>query len=1171
MLDRRISFAAGFGLFMLLSFAGTRVWAQSTFGSVRGTTEDQTGSFIPEAQVNLHSVDQNTGFTATSDDHGNFIFENVKPGHYSVVGTKEGFAKAIVDHVELAARQDLRVDLKFALATQNQVVEVSAAAALMNTENAILSDSKVNSDLTELPLNSRAVSSSPLAALAVSPDVVKDSQGNIAVGGATSAQTGFSVDGISTASVRANGALQDAYPSQEGIAEMKVTSFDNNAEFAQMGDVTFTTKSGTNQFHGSAFEYFQDDVLDSTIYGFSSKAPKLFNTFGGSLGGPVIIPKLYDGKDKTFFFADYEGNRKTTSAPEFLLVPTQAERNGNLSGLVTALGTGPLMDPFTGEPYGGAASPTNTIPPCTAPGPGGPTDCLNPVSQTLLNAWYPMPNANLTQVNPAFNYQTLVPIPSNSNAWDVRLDQTITSKQQVYVRYSWKNALYTESNSAGTIAPANNFLPNDLAHDQNRSLVVSYNYVIRPNMVNEFRFGFTNFTENDTFPLSGAQSDVGTGPGQLGLTLSTIPLQFITQPTGHAFPTFNFSDGTVTNIGQDRVGTTLSKTYEFTDNFTIIKGKHTMRFGFDTRRVLYNALMYFYASDDYGQFNFSGGLTGYSLGDLLLGAPQSNFADIGGPQVNAYAWHWGVYGQDEWQVSKHLTVNFGLRWELQPAMTETNGDLANFVPSLNAIVVPDKFFSLLKTYGPATPAYIADLESFNGCPLTNYGLTPDPSLPCTNVMSASQAGLPPGLRHAPLHDFGPRVSIAYRPFNNEKTVIRAGFGMFTMTTLGPMSFNSGVIALSPLVSYANPYPVTNQIYQFPDATPPNAAVQLGGGAFEESNDIHWKDPTSAQWNLTVERQLTPNTTVRFSYVGQGTWHLPITIDLNQVPASATPYNQLAAPYPQFDLLMSSESIGNAIYQSGIAEFQHRFSHGLTFQANYTFAKNISDAQGSDAPGGFASEEPYAVEIANRYDLRYDRGNVAGTPRQRFLLTGTYQLPFGKGQYFNVPEHLNPVLGGWNLSTVATIQTGQWLTPTMNAASDQSNTNLVVRNEEGAAVARPDCVGNPIPSNQGPAGFFNASAFAFPPQDAGRFGTCGLGILEGPNLINVNAGLAKVVNISERMRLRFEASFTNVFNRANFAPPALNISNPSTFGVLTSVLPQGSGGNRTGQLALRLDF
>jgi hypothetical protein len=1161
----RFSVLAVLVLLALCDISDGRLQAQSTFGSMRGSATDQTGSAIPSAQIKLHSLDENTDVMVVSDGEGNFLFENLKPGHYKLTAARQGFSNAVVDQIELATRQALRLDVKLGVASQTQTVEVSAAAVTVNTENATLSDSKLNDEITDLPLNSRAVSSSPLAALAVSPDVVKDSQGNIAVGGATAAQVGFSVDGISTASVRSNGALQDAYPSQEGIAEMKVTSFDNNAEFAQMGDVTFTTKSGTEQFHGSAFEYYQNDALDSTIYGFTSKAPKTFNTFGGSLGGPVIIPKLWNGRKKnTFFFADYEGNRKTTSAPEFLLVPTQAERSGNLGALVTALGNSPVMDPFTGAPY-----PNNTIPSgstCT-----NQQDCINPVAATLLNAYYPLPNANLTQVNPAFNYQTLVPIPSNSNGWDLRLDQTLTSKQQVYARFSWKNALYTESNSVGVVAPANNFLPNDTAHEQNRSLVVSYNYTLSANLLNEFRFGFTNYTENDTFPLSGAQVDSGTGPGDLGLVKSTIPLQFIAQPTGHAFPTFNFQDGTITNIGQDRVGTTLSKTYEFTDNFTIIRHSHTMRFGFDTRRVLYNALMFYYASDDYGQFNFGGSLTGYSFGDFLLGAPQSNFAITGGPQVNAYSWHSGVYAQDEWQVNSHLTVNFGLRWEMQPAMVETNGDLASFDPALNSIVVPDKFFSMLTSYPPATPVYVGVLESYNGCSLRNYGLSPVQSLPCTKVISASQAGLPQGLRHTTLHDFDPRLSIAYRPFKDDKTVIRAGFGLFTMTTLGPMSFNNAMVGVSDLVSYSNPYPITGKIFQFPDATPLNAAIQYGGGAFEEANNPYWKDATSAQWNLTVERQVTPNTTVRFSYVGQGTWHLPITIDLNQVPASTTPYNQLAAPYPQFGLLMSSESIGNANYEAGTVQVQHRVSHGLTIQGTYTWAKNISDAQGSDAPAGFASEEPYAVEIANHFDIPYDRGNVAGTPRQRFLLTGTYQLPFGKGQYFNVPQHLNPVLGGWNLSAVATIQTGQWLTPTMNATSDQSNTNLVVRNSVGSAVARPDCVANPIPSNQTPGDFFNVSAFAVPPTDAGRFGTCGLGILEGPNLINVNAGLAKVFNVSERMRLRFEASFTNIFNRSNFAPPALNISNPSTFGVLTSALPQGNGGNRTGQLALRLDF
>jgi hypothetical protein len=451
-------------------------------------------------------------------------------------------------------------------------------------------------------------------------------------------------------------------------------------------------------------------------------------------------------------------------------------------------------------------------------------------------------------------------------------------------------------------------------------------------------------------------------------------------------------------------------------------------------------------------------------------------------------------------------------------------------------------------------------------------------LPCSNIETASQAGLPQGLRFTPTRDFDPRVSIAWRPFNDNKTVIRAGFGIYTMTTLGPMSFNSGIIALSDLLTYNNSVTNGAAAFQFPQTSPPGAAASLGGGDFEEGNNPYWKDPSSAQWNLTVERQVTPNTTVRLSYTGQAGYHLPITIDLNQIPASTTPYTipnngysvvDPRAPYQNWNLLMDSESIGNQSYQAGTAELQHRVGHGLTFQANYTFVKNISDAQGSDAPTAYAGEEPYAVEIANRYDIGYDRGNVVGTPRQRVLLTGSYQLPFGAGQFLHGPRFLNPVIGGWSVSTVTTLQTGQWLTATMPATDDQSNTNMIVRNT-GGAIARPDCVGNPY-GNQTSQDLFNINAFALPPAGAGRFGSCGVGNLRGPGMIDVDMGLAKVIQMKDRYRLRFEATFTNVLNHSNFAPPAVNVGNPATFGVLQAALPQGSGGNRTGQLALRFDF
>lgn len=1133
--------------------------AQSTFGSIRGTVADASSAVIPGATVTAQSLDVSGTRQTTSGSDGEFLFENLNAGRYKITVHHDGFTDVIIN-TTLESRQEQRLPVTLSIASQATTVQVNASGVALNTENGTVADTVSNLELTQLPMNSRAISSSPLAGLALSPSVVSDTQGNISVGGATAAQTGFSVDGISTANVRANGALKDAYPSQESISETKVTAFNNNAEFAQIGDVTFTTKSGASDWHGSAFEYFQNDAMDATILSFTSKAPKTFNTFGGSLGGPVLFPGWNGRNRKTFFFADYEGNRKTTSAPEMLLVPTQAERDGNLSALAAIPGSaGAVTDPFTGAPYA-----NNTIP----GGPGNPctnsVDCINPVALNVLK-YYPQPNVNQGAINPAFNYQTLVPIPSNSDAWDVRIDQALTSKQQLFGRFSWKNVFLNEFNDDTLISPANNFLPNDQAHEQNRSLTLSYNYVFSPTLLNEFRFGVTHFTENETFPITGAQAI-----SQLGLVLDN-GINLAAHPDGQAFPTFAFSDGTITTIGQGRVGTTISENIQFTDNFTRVLGPHSLRFGVDARRELYNAPMFYLPSDDYGNFTFNGSLTNYSFGDFLLGMPQAFFA-VTSPQINAYSWHWGLYGQDEWQVSRHLTVNFGLRWEFLPAFIETSGDLASFDPAINSIVVPNKFFSTVGASSLLTTIYTGVQQGFNACNLPTHNT----QLACTPIVSASTAHLPQGLRDTPMHDFDPRVSIAWRPFNNDHTVIRSGFGLFTATTLGPMSFNNAGVALSDLLSFPNSVTNGQPAFQFPQTSIPGL-VSLGGGSFEQGNDPHFKDPTSAQWNLTVERELTPNTNVRFSYVGQGTWHLPITIDLNQIPASTTPYDPVngwadpRSPYQNFAMLMYAESSGNANYEAGTAELQHKTSWGMNFLGNYAFAKNISDAQGTDAPTGFAGEEPYAVEIANRYNLRYDRGNVVGTPRQRFLFTGSYELPYGAGRRWNGNGVMNRAFGGWNLSTVTLLQSGQWLTPTMNPTLDQSNTDLNNLRYQGGAVARPDCTGNAIPSNQSPADFFTIDGFAPPPANAGRFGTCGLGILQGPGEINVNGGLAKQVAFKERYKLRFEATFTNVLNHSNYAPPSLNISNPSTFGVLTSALPQGLGGNRTGQLALRFDF
>jgi hypothetical protein len=268
----------------------------------------------------------------------------------------------------------------------------------------------------------------------------------------------YSVDGISTANVRQNGALQDAYPSQEGISGVTVSASNNNAEFSQAGDVTFTTKSGTNVYHGSLFEYMQNDALDAIPYGFTSKNPKHFNTFGGSFGGPVSIQHLYQGKDRTFFFFDYEGNRRATALAEQYLVPSAPDRTGDLSDI------------------------------------GGPTIPSGKISETAktLMSYYPLPNVS-GQAN--YNYETFQPTPARTDGADLRVDQTINAKQSLYARFSRKNIISDT---------ANPLLPNDVDSVHNRSLLVSYTNSITPRFVNEFRFGFTNVTTSVDFPIEGA-------------------------------------------------------------------------------------------------------------------------------------------------------------------------------------------------------------------------------------------------------------------------------------------------------------------------------------------------------------------------------------------------------------------------------------------------------------------------------------------------------------------------------------------------------------------------------------------------------------------------------------------------------------------------------------------
>jgi hypothetical protein len=896
------------------------VSGQSTFGSVVGVVIDPSQAPVPGAAVKLRSLDDNSARTASTDQAGDFEFANLQPGHYSLSVQAAGFNDFEVPSATLESRQTLRIDANLTLKSENSSIEVTANAPTINTENGVLSDSKGTSQITQLPLNFRASTTSPLEAMTTSADVEQDSQGNMAVGGATANMVGYSVDGISTANVFLSAAGTNPYPSSEGIAELQVSAFDNSAEFSQVGDVTFTTKSGTNRFHGSLFEYLQNDALDANVYNFNVKAPKSFNTFGGSLGGPIVLPGLYDGHNKTFFFFDYEGNRRRTSQPEQFLVPTAAERHGNLSSLI--LPNNVLINPATGQPF-----PNSTIP----------TQQLNQSALTLLNDYYPLPNVN----GDGYNYENLQPIPSCTNGFDGRIDRIINSKQQVYARFNWKNQ---------RADVANPLLPNDVDTEHDRSFLVSHNYGVTPSLLNEFRFGFTHTSLSPYFPIEGAVAIA-----QLGL----LDVNVSNHLTDGGFPSVNFSNGTgFTPIGRDHVGSTVSSTNQIADNVTYTKGSHTIRSGADLRWVRFAVPEIETPSDDYGLFTFDQGsvFTGNAFGDFVLGLPTTTYFAVTGPRDNAGALQTGLYTEDQWKANGRVTITLGLRWELLPPFVDVHGIQANFDPRTNAVLVND---NLYRTLGGPVPAF---LQSFNACNAAPPGFSDSADagyvasslLPCTAVVSNGQEGFPKGLRQTYLRNIDPRISVAYRPFKNDGTVVRGGFGIYTVTNLGQLQNNNESNPQASVHTYLNGFSPNGQpLIQFPNTIAASQLVQIGGGTIEQATDPRYRDPQSAQWNVTVERELTSQTNLRVSYVGMNSYRLNVTVNWNQIAPSSTPYTippggwvDPRAPFQNWGVIYSTENLGFQI-------IRHFNSRLRTRTATAYFSKPIT-------PGPTTSATPRAT-------------------------------------------------------------------------------------------------------------------------------------------------------------------------------------------------------------------
>jgi hypothetical protein len=1098
------------------------VRAQSTFGTMLGTVNDTSGALIAHASVLITNIDENTTRVVETDTRGEYQAANMKPGKFRVQVTAQGFETYTTSDIVLTARQTLRVDATLSVGKLTEAVTVSSAGAIASETQTIAS--AIGSErILSLPTNTRASgSTSPYALVMTLPGVQSDNDGNVSVQGALPSQTQFSVDGISITNVGGNGPHKEAFPSAESLEEIKVQGVGNAAEYGEVGDVTSISKSGTNNLHGSFFLYHQDDGLDAKAFGALTKPDRTGNDYGITAGGPVAIKGLYDGHGKTFFFATFEGFRLPQQTTLQDTVPTQAMRNGDFSREGVT-----VIDPLTGKAF-----PGNVIP----------ADRISPIAKQFLNL-YPLPNAGATDVQHSANYVRNAAADLDSNQYDARIDHYLTPNQSLFARWSQKQITTAQPKSLG--------FDSSNREERYKLFVASHNYTISSNILNEARFGLTQRDADTTNGFDGkgftnALGLVGIGPN--------FPFNGV--------PEVNFGD--LSSVGFDRLNAAeQQRTFQFSDSLTWSTGKHTMKFGTDLRRLRATSPLGFLGADNYGNFDFTGAFTGAEMGDFLLGIPESTSFAIVYQDNDGAATHYALFAQDNFHVNQRLTLEYGVRWEYHPAYTDASGNIGNFDPSVarsGRVVYPTGKENLL------APGF---LQSFNACP------GPDANgAPCTPVITAEQAGLPEGLRKVSSRIM-PRLGFAYRPFDDDKTVVRGGIGGYNGAILGNIFYSLTGTLQSDVREFTNLDAQGRPLFTWPQIKTGGTGItssDFGTAYFGTANDINWKDPYTTQWNLSVDRYLGKNFSIRASYIGMRTTQLVWAPNLNQM----TPSMQFAVlrplsdrPFPNWGIV-NTRSIGaTSNYHAFQTEVNRRLAGGLAFTTTYTLARNLAD-NGGPTPGGFPGENAggRATDLYNR-NLEY--GDDYATRRHRSISTLVWELPLGQ----------NPIAKGWQLSGILLMQSGPHLTPYISNI-DPSGT--------GSGLSRaqhPDRIGDGSLDNPSAAKWFDTSAFVCPGQTVatpcrigvnpgsdlapiGRFGNAGTGIITGPGTFNLSLGVTKAVPITNTVKIEAGASFTNVLNHVNLADPNLNMGSKD-FGVITSARKAELGGSRTGQLMLRLRF
>ncbi len=747
------------------------------------------------------------------------------------------------------------------------------------------------------------------------------------------------------------------------------------------------------------------------------------------------------------------------------------------------------------DPSTGQPFPRNIIPP----------DRLSSAALKWQELFFPQPNFGPPDLTVA-NFRGTYPQQTRQDQFDVRVDHYFSPRHTIYSRFSYKR-LQPHAIDSG--------VPPELAGYRinvrnGRLAAVSDTWTVSPRLINEFKLGFAR----------------GYNPREGDLTgqalIDQLGIQGLQRQPNDVRNIPNVSISNFVSIFQVAKEAPAENTFQAIDQVTYLRGSHTFKTGIEYRPQQYNNYVY----PSFGTYSFTNRFTGYSYADFLLGLPQTTSRTYPRPSQAARFWFLSGFVQDDWKVSSRLTLSYGLRYEYDKPPVDKFDTIFNF--DNGRIVVPnqtvrDRFVN------PLFPQQIP-------------------------IVTAADTGFPErALRRPDRNNFQPRFGFAYRPFAGNKTVVRGGYGIY----------NDDLTADLFSQMYGGPYALTETFTNSVTAGQPLLTFQrpfLGQGTTGSVDlnaiSVNLRNPLIQQWNLTVERSLTSDTGLRISYIGTRSTGLIYGRNINQPFPSAVPFNQNRRPYPLFRNITYRDNGGSQTYHALSMQVSRNFSKGLSFDAAWTWAKNLTDADEVGTTEG-------GPTLENAYDRIRERADAQYSPRHRLVTTAIWEIPVGKGRRFanrgGLPDW---ILGGWQLSATYNAQTGEYMTPTFSG-SDPSNTQTL-----GGV---PDRIGNGnLPVDQRSLNrWFDASAFVTPPN--GRFGNSGRNILEGPGRQALNLGLFKSFRPTEKTSLRVQATFTNALNHPNFNYPNLNISAPASVGTITSVQTRDSGGPRSGLLAAFFTF